>query len=109
MFDLGAQEIACFKWRFLMQEKIAAQSMSWKNELATLVAEAKSSEESAALSAFQKALTPYLDEPSSLRTLLGKIQSVLLSRNEENAVRGEYASLEELQSTLSENVKAIAA
>ncbi|MCF5736567.1 hypothetical protein [Pseudomonas syringae] len=91
-----------------MQEVITTHSMSWKTELAALVASAKDEMECVALEAFQKALTPYLDTPDSLRTLLGKIQ-MLAPAAEALDLKSNFASLDELKSAIPEHFEIIAA
>jgi hypothetical protein len=83
---------------------------SWKEELAGLVASAKTEEDIAALTAFERALSPYLDEPGALRTLLGKIQA------ETNIValdaimtKGEFRNLEEVKSMLPSDIEVVLA
>jgi hypothetical protein len=45
----------------------------WLNDLKRVVRSAKTREEEIALKCFEKALSPLLHHPESLRTLLGKI------------------------------------
>ncbi|AKT32553.1 hypothetical protein RYA05_30680 [Pseudomonas syringae pv. actinidiae] len=91
-----------------MQEVITTHSMSWKIELAALVASAKDETESIALEAFQQALTPYLEAPESLRTLLGKIQ-MLAPACEALALDSDFSTMAELQSMMPDNIEVIAA
>ena len=75
--------------------------VSWKHELEKLVATAKTEEEKAALKAFQKALSPYLDKPEMLRTLLGKIASSPIALDVGIVVaNGEFKSLAALGDAL---------
>lgn len=82
----------------------------WKEELSALVASAKTEEEIVALSAFEKALSPYLDKPGALRTLLGKIQaSVITGTLDAIMVEGEFKNLDELKAILSNDMNVIVA
>jgi hypothetical protein len=89
--------------------KATQEAVSWKEELADLVGSAQNAEESLALAAFEKALSPYLQEPGALRTLLGKIQAMEIVALDSLTAKQEFNSIEELQSFLPANIKAQAA
>jgi hypothetical protein len=83
---------------------------SWKEELSSLVASAKTAEDLAALSAFEKALSPYLDKPGALRTLLGKIQAETNGPALDAIVaKGEFQSLAEVKAMLPSAIELVAA
>ncbi|PHM39181.1 hypothetical protein Xmau_03088 [Xenorhabdus mauleonii] len=79
----------------------------WKEELSSLVASAKTEEELAALIAFEKALSPYLDKPGSLRTLLGKIQAPTTSAIDAIIAEGSFQNLNELKAVLPKDIEIV--
>jgi hypothetical protein len=52
--------------------------VDWAKELQDLIEASNTSEDKAATEAFAAALSPYLKDPTLLRTLLGKIQAGIL-------------------------------
>ncbi|GAA4660841.1 hypothetical protein [Bartonella pachyuromydis] len=60
------------------------------------------------MEAFQKAMSPHFDDPSALRTLLGKITMSLFSLDPNLGVQN-FASLEELKAALPAHVEFVAA
>jgi hypothetical protein len=50
------------------------KEVNWTKELKDLIETSSTPEEKQASEAFASALTPYLKDPTMLRTLLGKIQ-----------------------------------
>lgn len=90
-----------------MEEVLAAKAVSWRHDLATMLASASSDADTQALKAFNNALMPYLDNPESLRTLLGKIQLAEPIRN--LSPQRAFESMEELKSVLPDTVNVIAA
>lgn len=54
--------------------KIDQKALAWKVEIKELINASKDSQESIALKCFERAMRPYLDNPETLRTLLGKIK-----------------------------------
>lgn len=85
------------------------EAVSWKEELAKLVSSAQTTEESLALTAFENALSPYLQESGALRTLLGKIQAMEIVALDSLASKKDFSSIDELQSFLPANIKVLAA
>lgn len=79
----------------------------WKKELSDLVASATTAEDAIAMNAFEKALTPYLDNPGSLRTLLGKIQGTITM--ETIVTQREFQTLDEVKAILPNNIEMVAA
>lgn len=84
-------------------------ALSWTEELAKLVSSAQTLEESLALTAFEKALSPYLQTPGELRTLLGKIQAMEIVALDSLTSKTDFSSIDELQSFLPTNIKVLAA
>ncbi|GGY22520.1 hypothetical protein [Paludibacterium paludis] len=93
-----------------MQSAQDVSLASWKEELSSLVASARTAEDLAALSAFENALSPYLDNPGALRTLLGKIQSPAIEPALEAIVaKSEFQSLAEVKAMLPSYIEVVAA
>jgi hypothetical protein len=77
----------------------------WRKELEDLVASAKTPEDRKATEAFAQAIGPYLDDPSLLRTLLGKIQAPIPSDAVAIVVaQRSFASLDEVKKRVSDEV-----
>jgi hypothetical protein len=84
------------------------EAVDWRAELDDLVAMAKSPDDEKATRAFAEAIGPYLDDPSLLRTLLGKIQAPI--PNDAVAVvvgQKTFASLDEVRAKVSDDVNVI--
>ena len=84
------------------------QRVDWTRELGDLVDMAKTEEDREATKAFAKAIGPYLDDPSLLRTLLGKIQAPI--PNDAVAIvvaQRTFASLDEIKAKVSDEVNVI--
>jgi len=84
------------------------EKVDWTRELDDLVAMAKTEQDREATQAFAKAIGPYLDDPSLLRTLLGKIQAPI--PNDAVAVvvgQKTFASLDEVKAKVSDEVNVI--
>lgn len=78
---------------------------NWKSELSRMLSTAATEEERTALEAFAKAMTPYLNNPVSLRTVLGKIQRTFLAPEVQNEIEnGTFSSLDEISSLLPDGV-----
>jgi hypothetical protein len=83
-------------------------NVSWRTELANLVALAKTPEEQEAVNAFASALGPYLDKPELLRTLLGKIQRYMPAGAVNIiAEQGEFKDLDAVRAKLPGNVNVV--
>lgn len=54
--------------------KIDQKAQEWKERIAELVRASKDQKENIALKCFERSMRPYLDDPSTLKTLLGKIK-----------------------------------
>lgn len=82
------------------------EDIDWGSELQELVAQAKPEDRKAAF-AFAQALHPYLDDPTLLRTLLGKIMQSPSDVVGVIAKEKKFESLEEIESKLGSKVKVI--
>lgn len=81
---------------------------NWHKELDDLTALAKTPEEQEATQAFATAIGPYLDDPTLLRTLLGKIQNTIPSDALAIVVgQRTFASLDEVKEKVSDDVEVI--
>lgn len=91
-----------------MPGKQRERAVNWRKELEDLIATAKTSEDRKATEAFAKAIGPYLDDPSLLRTLLGKIQAPIPS-DAFAVVVGQrtFESLDEVRRMVSDEVNVI--
>lgn len=88
-----------------MSNNIKFQIESWQSELATMVATASESEK-LALEAFAKAMTPYFDDPTMLRAILGKIQAPVLPTGiQESLDAGSFSSVDEIINLLPSDVR----
>jgi len=87
---------------------MAKGTIDWNGELRELVASSETSADRKAAEAFAKAIGPYLDDPTLLRTLLGKIQATIPS-DAVGVVVGQrtFASIDEVTSRLSGEVDVI--
>jgi hypothetical protein len=84
------------------------REIDWNRELEDLVGSAKTAEDRQATEAFAKAIAPYLDNPSLLRTLLGKIQAPIPSDAVAVVVAQRvFASLDEVREKVSDEVNVI--
>ncbi len=54
--------------------KIDQKAERWRAEINNLISSSKNKDEAIALKCFERAMRPYLDNPETLRTLLGKIK-----------------------------------
>jgi hypothetical protein len=91
-----------------MESERYEKAVSWRKELDDLIEMAKTPEDRTATEAFAKAIGPYLDDPSLLRTLLGKIQAPIPS-DAVAVVVGQHTfkSLDEVKAKVSEDVNVI--
>lgn len=55
-------------------EKMDFNAEYWKGEIRQLVNSSNDEKEKIALKCFERAMRPYLDNPETLRTMLGKIK-----------------------------------
>ena len=91
-----------------MEDK-ESRAVNWRKELDDLVEMADSAEDKRATEAFAKAIGPYLDDPSLLRTLLGKIQAPIPSDSVAVVVaQREFRSLSDVKDRVSDDVNVIA-
>jgi uncharacterized protein YcbX len=83
------------------------EEVDWNKELQTLVSQAKTEKERKSAFAFAAAISPYLDKPEMLRTLLGKI---MMSPTDTVAIvagKKNFASLEDLQKRVGASVSVV--
>jgi hypothetical protein len=82
--------------------------VDWHKELDDLMESAKTPEDREATQAFAAAIRPYLDDPSMLRTLLGKIQRNIPSDALAIVVgQRTFESLDEVKEKVSDDVEVI--
>jgi hypothetical protein len=78
---------------------------SFKDELKTMLASASGGD--MAMQAFSRAITPYLENPEQLRTLLGKIAAGDVAAGTQRMIQeGSFSSLAELNAALPAHVTA---
>ena len=88
-----------------MSNNIKIQVDTWQSELTDMVANATESEK-LALEAFEKAMTPYFNEPMMLRSILGKIQAPILGAAVQSSLdSGSFSSVEEIVAMLPADVR----
>jgi len=83
------------------------ESVDWSEELQTLVSQAKSREDRKAAFAFAQALSPYLEKPELLKTLLGKIMQSPIESVAIVASEGVFKSLEEVREKVGRTVTVV--
>ena len=81
--------------------------VNWNKELQDLVSLAKTDEEKKSAFAFAAAISPYLDDPTMLRTLLGKIMQSPTTNVAIVAAEKEFASLEDVQKRVGDSVSVV--
>lgn len=82
-------------------------SVDWSEELRNLVASAKTQEEKKSAFAFAHAIGPYLDNPTMLRTLLGKIMQSPTETVAIVAGQKDFTSLDEIQGKVGSSVNVV--
>lgn len=82
-------------------------SVDWATELQNLVSSAQTPDEKKAAFAFANAIGPYLDNPTMLATLLGKIMQSPTETVAIVAGQKEFASLDEIQSKVGPAVNVV--
>lgn len=81
--------------------------VDWSAELQNLVSSAKTPEERKSAFAFAQAIGPYLDNPTMLATLLGKIMQNSTDTVAIVAGQKHFASLDDLQKKVGDNVNVV--
>lgn len=80
-----------------------------RSELSGLVRNAANAEERAALVAFDRAMSPYLENPDQIMSAASKIQATLMSYTAQRDLETrEFSSMDELKEALPENVRLVA-
>ena len=82
-------------------------SVDWSAELQNLVASAQTEEDKKSASAFAQAIGPYLDDPTMLATLLGKIMQSPTETVAIVAGQKDFASLDEIQNKVGPSVNVV--
>ncbi len=82
-------------------------AVNWRKELDDLVAAAATDDDREATEAFAMAIGPYLDDPSLLKTLLGKIQRRAAESVTVVAAQHEFESLDQIQEKVGDDVNVI--
>jgi hypothetical protein len=81
--------------------------VDWGKELQTLVSLAETPEDRKAAFAFAQALNPYLEDPTLLRTLLGKIMQSPTDKVSVVAHQRAFESLDDVKQQVGDDVKVI--
>ena len=84
------------------------KEVNWDKELQQMVSLAEGDEERKAAFAFANAISPYLEKPELLKTLLGKIMQSPTTALAVVAAQREFDSLRELQDKAGKSVNVVA-
>ena len=83
----------------------AHEVTSWKQDLETMIDDVTDESARAALSSLRSALEPYFETPEYFRSMLGKIQSPMLTHDVEAEITARsFSDLDEFKAALPEGV-----
>ena len=79
---------------------------AWREELGRIADDVQDAEAKQALAALGSALQPYFDRPAQFKSMMGKIQMVMLTDEQQrDLTESEFASLEDLKASLPEGIE----
>ncbi|WP_422491423.1 hypothetical protein [Endozoicomonas sp. ALE010] len=86
----------------VLQKKTENSFNRYIEDVNLLIENSEDSAEQAALRSFRNAVEPLLNNPSEIKSFLGKIQRHILT-----VAKEEFTSIEEIQEVVPENIKVI--